>query len=115
MFARFQVKSMTTNVSKGTIRTPTKRLLNKQRIAADNARAARWASRRRSVRNQEQLIAVHSIEVQPSIEFPVAAILPLPESLVLQDLVTRRTALLKELAELDTAIAIITRTYAREL
>ena len=104
---------MTTNVSKGTKRTPTERLLNKQRIAADKARAARWASRRRSVRNQEQPIAVHSIEVQPSIEVPVAVLLP-PENPVLQDLVTRRTALLKELAELDTAIAVITRTYTRE-
>ena len=123
---------MTTNINKKAKRTPTERLHNKQRIPADKARTARWDSRRRSLRNQELPIAVPSIEVPatallpprslrnqelpiavPSIEVPVAALLP-PENSVLQDLISRRTALLQELAELGTAIAVITRTYARE-
>ena len=92
---------MTTNV------TPTERQLKKQRIAEDKARAARWASRRRSLRNQENQ------------DFPVAtptvvqaAVLP-PENTVLLDLVDRRTTLLQELKDLDTAIAVIHRTYGR--
>ena len=48
---------MTTN------RTPTERQLNKIRIAEDKARAARWASRRRSLRNQNLPVAATAVEV----------------------------------------------------
>ena len=88
--------------------TPTERQLKKQRIAEDKARAARWASRRRSLRAQEE-----------SQDFPVAtpsvvqaSVLP-PENTVLQDLLDRRTTLVQELKDLDTAIAVIQRTYGR--
>ena len=52
---------MTTIVNKKAARTPTERLQNKQRIASDKARAVRWASRRRSLQNQELPIAVPSV------------------------------------------------------
>ncbi len=88
---------MTTNV------TPTERQLKKQRIIEDKARAVRWASRRRSQRNQEIPIAT------PAVEVPAVP----PENSVLQDLVDQREILLQELNDLDTAIAVILRTYAR--
>ena len=87
-------------------RTSTERQLNKQRIAEDKARAARWASRRRSQRNQDLPEAITAVGV--TVEASVS-----PENTVLQDLLSRRTALLEELKELDTAIAVIQRTYAR--
>ena len=87
--------------------TPTERQLKKQRIAEDKARAARWASRRRSLHNKENQ------------DFPVAtltvvqaSVLP-PENTVLQDLLDRRITLVQELKDLDTAIAVIQRTYGR--
>ena len=98
---------MTTNATSGTNkRTPTERLKNKQRIAADKARAARWASRRRSLREQV-LPTVQAVHV------PEIPVIPLSENLVLQDLLTKRAVLIKELKDLDTAIAAINRTYAR--
>ena len=83
-------------------KTPTERQLNKLRIAEDKARAARWASRRRSQRNQDLPVTATAVEVSVS-----------PENSVLQDLLTRRTSLVQELKELGTAIAVIQRTYAR--
>ena len=88
---------MTTNAA------PTERQLKKQCIIEDQARAARWASRRRSQRNQEIPVAT------PAVEVPVVS----PENSVLQDLVDQREVLLQELKDLDTAIAVILRTYAR--
>ena len=99
---------MTTNATSGTNkRTPTERLKNKQRIAADKARAARWASRRISLREQVLPPPVQAVHV------PEIPVIPLPENLVLQDLLTKRAVLIKELKDLDTAIAVINRTYAR--
>ena len=88
---------MTTNA------TPTERQLKKECVKEDKARAARWASRRRSQRNQEIPVATPDVEVSA---------VP-PENSVLQDLLNRRAELLQELKDLDTAIAIIHRTYAR--
>ena len=61
---------MTTNA------TPTERQLKKERVEEDKARAARWASRRRSQRNQEIPVATPAVEVSA---------VP-PENSVLQDL-----------------------------
>ena len=83
--------------------TPTERQLKKQRIAEDKARAARWASRRKSLRNQGIPVATPTVQ---------ASVLP-PENTVLQDLLDRRTVLLQELKDLDTAIAVIHRTYGQ--
>ena len=100
---------MTTNATSGTKkRTPTERLKNKQRIAADKARAARWASRRRLLREKVILPTVQAVHVP---DIPVLPS-PLPENLVLQDLLAKRAVLIKELKDLDTAIAVINRTYA---
>ena len=87
---------MTTNA------TPTERQLKKERVEEDKARAARWASRRRSQRNQEIPVATPAVEVSA---------VP-PENSVLQDLLNRRAVLVQELKDLDTAIAVIHRTYA---
>ena len=89
---------MTTN------RTPTERQLNKIRIAEDKARATRWASRRRSLRNQNLPVAATAVEVSVPVQPP--------ERSVLQDLIARRTALIQELKEVEIAIAVIERTYA---
>ena len=89
-------------------RTSTERQLNKLRIAEDKARAARWASRRRSQRNQDLPEAITAVGV--TVEASVS-----PENTVIQDLLSRRTALLEELKELDTAIAVIQRTSVEEL
>ena len=90
---------MTTNA------TPTERQLKKERIKEDKARAARWANRRRSQRNQEIPVATPAVEVSAVSAVP-------PKNSVLQDLLNRRTELLQELKDLDTAIAVIHRTYA---
>ena len=87
-------------------RTPTERQLNNLRIAEDKARAARWASRRRSERTQDLPVTATAVEV------PVEANVH-PENTVLQDLLTRRTVVVQELKDLDTAIAVIRRTYTR--
>ena len=87
-------------------RTSTERQLNKLRIAEDKARAARWASRRRSQRSQDLPEAITAVGVTVEASVP-------PENTVLQDLLRRRTALVQELKELDTAIAVIQKTYAR--
>ena len=71
-------------------RTPTKRLENKQRIAADKDRAARWASQRRLQRDQVLLPTVMAVHV------PDHPVVLQPENLVLQDLLTRRAAIIKE-------------------
>ena len=83
--------------------TPTERLLKKQRIAEDKARAVRWASWRRLQRNQEIPVVTTAVQV------PVGP----PENMVLQDLLVRRAALIQELSNLDTAIAVIRETYTR--
>ena len=87
-------------------RTPTERLENKQRIAADKARAARWASQRRLQRDQ---VLPHTVT---AVYVPDTPVVLLPENLVLQNLLTKRAVLIKELKDLDTAIAVIQRTYA---
>ena len=86
-------------------RTSTERQLNKLRIAEDKARAARWASRRRSQRNQDLPEAITAVEV--TVQASVS-----PEYTVLQDLLTRQTSLVQELKELDTEIAVIQNTHA---
>ena len=92
---------MTMNANKtSNKRTPTERRLNKQRIEEDKARAASWASQRRSKRNQAILVVATTVEV------PVPVVLP-PENSVLQDLLAKRTTLLQELSDLDTTIAVI--------
>ena len=88
-------------------RTPTERLKHQQRIAADKARAARWASRRRLLREKVLPPTVQAVHVP---DIPVLP-LPLSENLVLQDLLAKREVLIKELKDLDTAIAVINRTY----
>ena len=88
-------------------RTPTERLKNKQRIAADKARATCWASQRRLLREQVLPPTVQAVHV------PDIPVILLPENLVLQDLLTKRAVLIKELKDLDTAIAVINRMYAR--
>ena len=99
---------MTTNDKSATKkRTPTEWLKNKQRITADKARAARWASRRRSLREQVLPPIVQAVHI------PDIPVILLPENLVLQYLLTKRAVLIKELKDLDTAIAVINRTYAR--
>ena len=95
-------------MTKGTPTFPTERLLKKQRIAEDKARAARWASRRRSQRNQEIPVVTTTV-VTTAVQVPVGP----PENIVLQDLLVRRAALLQELSKLDTAIAVIRETYTR--
>ena len=90
-------------MTKGTPTFPTERLLKKQRIAEGKARAARWASRRRSQRNQEIPVVTTAVQV------PVGP----PENIVLQDLLVRRAALLQELSNLDTAIAVIRERHTR--
>ena len=87
-------------------RTSTERQLNKLRIAEDKARAARWASQRRLQHNQDLHEAITAVEV--TVEASVS-----PANTVLQDLLSRRTALVQELKELDIAIAFIQKTYAR--
>ena len=89
---------MTTN------RTPTERQLNKIRIAEDKARAARWASRREYLRNQNLPVAATAVEVSVPVQPP--------DRSVLQDLTARRTSLIQELKEVEIAIAVIERTYA---
>ena len=88
-------------------RTPTERLHNKHRIAADKARAAHWASRRRQQREQVLPPTVTAVHVPD-----IPLVQPL-ENLVLQDLLTKRATLIQELNELDTAIAVIKRTYGK--
>ena len=85
-------------------RTPTERVENKRRIAEAKGRAARWAEQRRSQRIQATTTAIQVPRAQ--------TVLP-PENSVLQGLKTRRTELLKELTDLDTAIAVIHNTYTR--
>ena len=97
---------MTTNANKTSKkRTPTERQQNKQRVAEDKARAARWASRRRSQRNQELPIAATALEV------PVPVVLSLENS-VLQDLLAKKEEFLQKFKEPDTAIAVIDKAYA---
>ena len=98
----------TTNTKKKVRLTPEERKANKQRITQAKVRARRYTERRRLKldqvwREQVPLPIVTAVHV-PNIPLP-------PENLVLQDLLTKRVALIQELEKLDTAIAVINRTY----
>ena len=76
---------------------------NQVRIAQDNARAQRWAERRKEK-------TVRAIPTNTAITAVAVPCETNEKSSVLADLLARRAALLQELSEIDTALEVIRRT-----
>ena len=94
--------------SKLSKRTAAEKILQRKRIAQDKARARHWVERRRKENDSRAIL--------PTAETTVIAIaVPSQDSQensrVLQDLLTRRSALLLKLSELDIVIKVIQHTY----
>ena len=109
----------TTDTKKKIKRTPEERIANKQRIAQAKARALRWAQRRKLVRELDtptetrapQALTLRTDELVAQVN-PESLEELTPKRTILQDLLSRRTALQQELSELDLTISVLRRTYS---
>jgi hypothetical protein len=107
----------TTDIRRKIKRTPEERIANKQRIAQAKARALRWAQRRTLVREQvtpTETVVPQALRTDELVEQvnPQSLEELTPERAILQDLLSRRTALQQELSELDLTISVLRRTYS---
>lgn len=87
---------------------PYERISNRQLITQGKARARRWAERKK-IRNARGKNVTNRTEI----EVPIGPIEPqvLRENPVLQDLLTIRDLLLRELSEVDIVIIMICCAY----
>ena len=109
----------TTDIKRKIKRTPEEWIANKQRIAQAKARALRWAEQRKLLREHatttETTVTVpqplETVAYQEQVN-PQSLDVLSPEQVILQYLLSRRTALQQELSELELTISVLRRTYS---